>query len=195
MKRTFQSLTEAQLDLLRDTNLSATQIAEALDCGLASISRWRSKLGVKTPMGCKKGISYDRSHLRKRETRKCAKPDCNNEFECCPSERKKYCSLSCGAYCNTGKGAKLKETTPAYKKYAGKVHRLTQKIYEQYKDEINPDNLPRTLCGVEDGYQLDHIIPIKFGFENDIPREVLADKDNLRMLPWKENLIRNYLES
>jgi len=39
MKRTFQSLTEAQLDLLRDTNLSATQIAEALDCGLASISR------------------------------------------------------------------------------------------------------------------------------------------------------------
>ena len=196
MKRTFQSLTESELDLLKDTTLSASQIADSLNCGLASVTRWRSKLGVETPLGCKKGVSYDRSYnIKEREDRACANLNCNNAFKVLSKSKKKYCCLSCAAYCNTGKGAKAKETTPSYKKYAGKVHRLTQKIYEQYKDEINPDDLPRTVCGVDDGYQLDHIIPIKFGFENDIPPEVLADKDNLRMLPWKENLMRNYLEN
>ena len=82
--------------------------------------------------------------------------------------------------------------TPAYKKYANKVHRLTKHTYNRYKHEINPNDYKRTICGVEGGYQLDHIITIKYGFENNIPEEVLAEKRNLRMLPWRENLNRNW---
>ena len=77
--------------------------------------------------------------------------------------------------------------TPAYKKYAGRVYHLTKKIYNTYKEEINPNNYPRTLCGVDGGYQLDHIISVKEGFDNGIPPEEIAKKENLQMLTWQEN--------
>lgn len=85
-----------------------------------------------------------------------------------------------------------KPTTPEYRKYSSKVHRLTRKIYESNIDSINPLRLPRTVAGVDDGYQLDHIMPIKYGFYNNIPPEDIAKKENLRIIPWKENLIRKY---
>jgi len=59
------------------------------------------------------------------------------------------------------------------------------------KDIINPNNYKRTICGVEDGYQLDHIVTIKHGYENNIPIEEMVKIENLRMLPWKKNLERN----
>lgn len=45
----------------------------------------------------------------------------------------------------------------------------------------------RGRCGVEGAYQLDHIKSVNWGWENGIPAEVIADWDNLRMIPWKEN--------
>lgn len=57
---------------------------------------------------------------------------------------------------------------------------------------INPNRYTRTLCGVEDGWQLDHIIPIKECFLSGKPAEEAADKSNLRMLPWRDNLMRQY---
>lgn len=71
--------------------------------------------------------------------------------------------------------------------YRYRVQRLTEQNYATYIDEINPNNLPRTLCGVDGGYQLDHIISIKSGFAQNLPIETIASKDNLQMLPWKEN--------
>ena len=59
-------------------------------------------------------------------------------------------------------------------------------------DLINPNRYVRTLCGVKDGWQLDHIIPIKECFERNIPPEEAASINNLRMLPWKDNLMRQY---
>jgi hypothetical protein len=88
-----------------------------------------------------------------------------------------------------------KATTPAYRSYANKVHRLTRIIYEENEHIINPNNHPRTICGVEGGYQLDHIITIRYGFENNIPAEEIARVENLRMLSWKENLSRNKKEN
>lgn len=127
-------------------------------------------------------------------------------------KNEKYCSRECmhnsdeylnmlkkidRSYMRTEKYANTLKNpdTPAFKKYSGKVHRLTKWTYEKYKNEINPNGYIRTVCGINGGYQLDHIIPIKFGFENNIPPEILAEKNNLRMLPWKDNLMRNYLES
>jgi hypothetical protein len=46
---------------------------------------------------------------------------------------------------------------------------------------------PRGLCGVEGAYQLDHMVSIKYGFENNIPANVIGNLSNLRFIPWKEN--------
>lgn len=72
-------------------------------------------------------------------------------------------------------------------KYSGRVHHLTKKTYETNKHIINPNDHPRTRCGVEGGYQLDHIVGIKEGFHRGIPPEELARVENLQMLPWKKN--------
>lgn len=74
-----------------------------------------------------------------------------------------------------------------FKKYAYKVRRITEENYEKYKDVINPDNLPRTLCGVDNGYQLDHIVSIKWGYTHGVNPKALGGVGNLQMLPWQEN--------
>lgn len=79
-----------------------------------------------------------------------------------------------------------------YKTYARKVHRLSGKTYNENIDAINPERHKRTLNGVDGGWQLDHIIPIKECFLSGIPAEEAAALENLRMLPWKDNLMRNY---
>jgi hypothetical protein len=45
----------------------------------------------------------------------------------------------------------------------------------------------RGRCGVEGAYQLDHIQSINWGWENGIPAQQIADWNNLRMIPWKDN--------
>lgn len=82
-----------------------------------------------------------------------------------------------------------------YKTYARKVHRLSEKIYTENIDIINPNRYIRTLCGIENGWQLDHIIPIKECFNRGMSPEEAANIKNLRMLPWKENLMRNYVNN
>ena len=46
----------------------------------------------------------------------------------------------------------------------------------------------KTLCGVEGGWQLDHIISIKYGFENNIDPVIISSIENLQMLPWLDNV-------
>jgi len=46
----------------------------------------------------------------------------------------------------------------------------------------------RGRCGVDGAYQLDHIYPISKGYDNNIPPEEIAKMENLRMVPWRENL-------
>jgi len=60
----------------------------------------------------------------------------------------------------------------------------------KYYDKF-PDSHPRTLAGVEGGYHLDHIIEVRIGFDWGIPPEELSKIENLRILPWRENLARN----
>lgn len=82
-----------------------------------------------------------------------------------------------------------------YKTYARKVHRLSSKTYSENIDIINPNRYNRTLCGVEGGWQLDHIIPIKECYIKGMSPEEASKIENLRMLPWKENLMRNYVNN
>lgn len=46
---------------------------------------------------------------------------------------------------------------------------------------------PRTRCGVEGGYQLDHKVSIKEGYDKNIPPHVIGNLTNLQFIPWEEN--------
>jgi hypothetical protein len=73
--------------------------------------------------------------------------------------------------------------------YRHKVRMLSGPNY--YKDfyRINPDNLKRGRVEIDpDCVHLDHIIPIIYGFKNNIAPEILADARNLRILPARKNL-------
>lgn len=78
--------------------------------------------------------------------------------------------------------------TNEYKKYCRKVRYLTETEYSKYSNEINPKKFPRTLCGVDGGYQLDHIKGVSECFCSGVSIEDCASKNNLQMLPWKNNL-------
>lgn len=139
------------------------------------------------------------------------KPELLSRCKICDTQIKKpriYCSRVCMHQCEVYKDklrqadrsymlteayirTRTKVTTPDYKRYVNKVHRLSDKTYLENKHLINPHDFPRTLAGVDEGYQLDHIVSIKTGFESNIAAQELARVENLRMLPWRHNLERN----
>lgn len=73
-----------------------------------------------------------------------------------------------------------------WKKYKQKVVRLSEKTYKEYKQKINPYNLVRG----RNNYHLDHIYPIRYGFLFNVPKEVISNPNNLRMLSENENIGR-----
>jgi hypothetical protein len=83
---------------------------------------------------------------------------------------------------------------PAYKKYANIVRMLSEENYVRFKQEINPNNHPRTLCGVDGGYQLDHVRSIKQCWNEGLDVSIAASAANLQIIPWKENLAKRTYE-
>lgn len=75
----------------------------------------------------------------------------------------------------------------AFANYRRKVVRLTEVNYQRDIDAINPERLLRRLCGTDGGWQLDHRVSIKKGFQMGINPLWIAAKENLQMLPWKQN--------
>lgn len=71
--------------------------------------------------------------------------------------------------------------------YSREVRVITERTYKENINLINPNELRRTVCGIKDGYQLDHIVSVKFGFDNNISPEIIGGLENIQMLPWKEN--------
>jgi len=85
----------------------------------------------------------------------------------------------------------LSRTDPAYsdfRKYRNRVAVRTRKTYELFKEEINPQNLPLGKCGIDGAYQIDHIITVRMGFEQGLLIEDISSKENLRIIPWLENI-------
>ena len=83
-----------------------------------------------------------------------------------------------------------KEDLTGWQLYRNDARNLTAKNYRKYKKTINPMNLPRGRG--EGKYHLDHIIPVLYGFLNDIPVEQIASVDNLQMLTDEENRKKSY---
>jgi hypothetical protein len=83
---------------------------------------------------------------------------------------------------------------PSYKRYANKVRRLSEKVYQENIDIINPCGHMRSICGVENGYQLDHIKSIKKCYNEGLSEEEASSLNNLRLIPWKDNLNKRTYE-
>lgn len=186
--------TEKEMQLLRNTMLSAKEVSAMINVSPGTVRRARKRFDITVKIGAIK--NKPNPARSRREVRNCKRSECNNTFEVILSHSKRYCSHSCDYQDNPRDMTKPRTlrnpNTPAYKRYANKVHRLSQKTYEANIDIINPKRHKRTLCGVENGYQLDHIMTIKECFEKNIPAEEAARVENLRMLEWKENLMRQY---
>lgn len=209
----FETLTNEELDILKNPTKTTKELIEILQCGHATIHRWRKKLNVQVIKGRKKGKKLEELKSGK----KCGCPVCKKEIYYTKKEiedkKIKCCSRKClfeydeykknlskvlkKSWEKPSKGRKegikkrTKENTPEYTRYKNKVHRLSEKVYSENKEIINPNNYKRTLAGIKDGWQLDHIISVRYGFDNNIPAEVLCEVENLRMLPWQKNLERN----
>lgn len=80
------------------------------------------------------------------------------------------------------------KTATEWKRYKSKVTSLTRKNYLANKEKINPNNLKVGKAGVEGAYHLDHRIPIRYCFENNISADACAAVDNLQMLDWRSNV-------
>lgn len=194
----FNEYTEEELALLKNPMMTTKELAKLLNIGVATVVRTRKRFGFEIPKGAKKG-KPNPAKVR-RETRECAHPDCFNSFTVVPSKVRLYCSHSCHSktidqsfrQTPEDRARRCKPNTPAYKRYKGLVHRLSGRTYSENIDVINPNHYTRTLCGVEGGWQLDHIIPIKECYKRGMTPEEASDISNLRMLPWKNNLMRNY---
>jgi|SaaInlV_165m_DNA_3_1040750.scaffolds.fasta_scaffold52479_2 hypothetical protein len=181
-----------EIQMLENTDLSAKCIGDRLNICAETVYRYRRKNGIKT-VYAKPNRKPTRSN---RETRTCCRDECDNTFTVIKSHKKRYCSRSCFFIENNpahnGKPRSIRNPDRTeYKRYAGQVHLMSQKVYEENIDIINPKCYNRAVAGTKGGWQLDHIRTIKECFEQGVSIEQASSLENLRMLPWKENLKRN----
>jgi|DEB3_MinimDraft_2_1074329.scaffolds.fasta_scaffold12799_1 hypothetical protein len=201
----LKDLTTDQLSILMDKTKTAVEIQSVLGCGIATISRWRKRLGVQPPRGSKP--NKPKPSLQNKVKMPCKL--CKRLVDVVPSRthKFKYCSRKCmyesedyidtlrrmdKSYMQTEqyRQSKTKLDTPEYRKYRNRVATLTKATYNQFKDIINPEGHTRAIAGVEGGYHLDHIISCREGFENSMTPEEISDVSNLQMLPWRDNIVK-----
>lgn len=81
-----------------------------------------------------------------------------------------------------------RKTATPWRAYKAKVSNITKISYRQNKHIINPNNIKFGRAGQNGAYHLDHIVPVRYCFENNIPEELCGHPDNLQVLEWKENI-------
>ncbi len=167
-------------------------ISEETRKKMSESAKKRSARGIlpdnKGRIGCSRGLTAEDPRIKKRaETQRGQKRTGNYK-----KGHTRWIGEKNPRYGTSRSGDKSPRYNPLlrnrdYITYYNKVAKLTELTYEMAKDIINPENLPRTVCGVEGGYQLDHIFPIIEGYKSGKSPEEISDMMNLQMLPWKEN--------
>lgn len=127
---------------------------------------------------------------------------CNHEFEVLANNL-----IQAGVICpicnNEAKAARLQEshqeyltewnkTATEWQKYRAEVNTITRRTYRNHEHTINPRNLTFGVAGKEGAYQLDHIVSVRYCFENSIPAEVCGHPQNLRVISWEQNLAKKH---
>ncbi len=193
-------------DAIRTIDTPISELMKTYRVGSATICRARKRAGLSAKAGRPKEVFL--------EYKTC--PNCGKSFK----SHSKHCSIQCFHSANVrlvssetrskiSNKAKQRWVSPTenmlngiekrklsteelldFKKYRNRLKVLTEKTYLDNIDEINPNGYTRGVAGIDGAYHLDHIIPARFGFENNIPPEVLAEKENLQILPWRENIVK-----
>lgn len=84
----------------------------------------------------------------------------------------------------------IKSDDPIYndiKKYRNRIATRTKNTYNQYKQELNPNNSMMGKAGIGNAHHIDHIMSVREGFKYSVPIELMSSKENLRIIPWEEN--------
>lgn len=53
---------------------------------------------------------------------------------------------------------------------------------------MNPNDLPRGKCGIDGAFHIDHKVSVRYGFDNNIPVEIISSHENLELIPWLDNI-------
>ena len=164
-----------------------SEIAEYYGTTRTRVSRWCNKLGIeKNPRGGgnnRKILDNIDSIVSKEVLELYIKEKTNQEIA-----ETLGCSRGSVATLFKHHGLKREYKKSEYTKYSRKVRLLTERTYTKNYKKLNPNNLPRTLCGVDGGYQLDHIKSVRYCFDSGISIEDCSSIDNLQMITWQENL-------
>jgi hypothetical protein len=93
------------------------------------------------------------------------------------------------------KSIATKLVTPTLSGYAKAVRSVTESTYRQHRLVINPNNHQRSHAKHKTGYQLDHIIPVRLGYELRLSPDIIGGIDNLQMLDWETNIkVQEFLD-
>lgn len=193
-------------DAMASINMTAKDAAKTYGVGMSIVRRTRKRLGLTTKRG----------RPKQNELVEKICPTCNAKFV----SVSEHCSIKCyhesrvyvtsqetkdkirekaktrwkhptkNMIAGVEKRTLSQEDLVSYKKYRNRLKTLTEKTYRVYKQYINPHDHQRGVAGKEGVYHLDHIIPARFGYDNNIPPDVLAEKENLQMLPWRDNIVK-----
>jgi hypothetical protein len=191
-----------KIKLLSDSSKTNNDLCVILCCSTATISRWRKKYGIVVPRGLKPG-----QHNNKITNYTTQCNVCGTKIETTPSHNQKYCSSLCmhsdknyknklktvdKSYMQTDEYRKtlLKDDTPEFRRFRNRVSKLSEQTYNENKAILNPNNYKRTLCGVENGFQLDHIVGVRKMYDAGATPEEVSRLENLQLLPWKQNLLK-----
>ena len=71
-----------------------------------------------------------------------------------------------------------------YQIYKSNVINMSNKIFRRFGEIVNPDGVIR--------YHLDHMVSIRFGFDNNIPPEIISHVSNLCMLEESKNISKGF---
>jgi len=80
------------------------------------------------------------------------------------------------------------DSLPKKDKYYKQVKKITEK---QPLYLLENNDLRAHIAKDKEAYHLDHIVPIIYGFLNNISPEIIGDISNLRFIPWRENLSKS----
>jgi hypothetical protein len=75
-----------------------------------------------------------------------------------------------------------------FKKYRNRIAVRTKNTYNKFKDQLNPLNLVLGKAGILGAHHIDHIMSVREGFTYSVPIEMMASIENLRVIPWQENI-------
>lgn len=174
---------EEFLDLFVTQRLPISELCKKYGCGKLQIRQWAKAYNIDQRGYCgnKNNLKYSIPH--ETLSRLIDEGFTNAQIAQCLKIKPRTVSFLLGKA-----GLKRQYATGEYNKYKRKVRFLTEKTYRKNKNSLNPKDLPRTICGVKDGYQLDHKTGVADCFLQGISAEDCSHVSNLQLIKWEENL-------